>query len=75
VLMGMEAPSARAEARAGQVFVKDRLIPIEEVRAQIEAVTPEDLQKLAQYALTGPACAASVGPKAGHAALDAFHQN
>ena len=73
MLMGSEAPSARAEARSSQVFLRDRLAPFDELRARIEGVTSQDVQALAAAALVGPVCAAAIGPKAGHAALDAFH--
>lgn len=72
MLMGLEAPSARAEARVGQVFLRDRLMDFAEIRARLEAVTAADVQAAAQAALAGPACAAVLGPKAGHGALDAF---
>ncbi len=72
MLMGLEAPSARAEARVAQVFLRDRLIPFDEIRARLEAVTIADVQALAAAALKGPACAVSIGPKAGHGALKAF---
>jgi len=72
-VMGAEAPSARAEARASQVLLRDRLAPFDELRARIEAVTPEAVQAIAAAALVGPVCAATIGPKAGHGALDAFH--
>jgi predicted Zn-dependent peptidase len=73
MLMGSEAPSARAEARASQLFLRDRLAPFDEMRARIERVTPEEVQAVAVAALVGPVCAATIGPKTGHAALDAFH--
>jgi predicted Zn-dependent peptidase len=73
MLMGSEAPSARAEARAGQIFLRDRLIPLDDIRARIERVTSEEVRAIAAAALLGPVCAATIGPKAGHAALDAFH--
>lgn len=73
MLMGSEAPSARAEARASQIFLRDRVAPFDDMRARIERVTPEEVQAVAAAALAGPACAATIGPKAGHAALDAFH--
>ncbi len=72
MLMGLEAPSARAEARVGQVLVRDRLISFDEVRARLDAVTAEDVQAIARAALAWPACAATIGPKAGHGALAAF---
>lgn len=73
LLMGLEAPSARAEARAGQLFLRDRFISFEEIGARIEAVTPDAVREAAAAALRGPACAAAIGPKAGHSAIGAFH--
>lgn len=72
MLMGLEAPSARAEARVGQVLLRDRLVPFEEVRAKLDAVTAEDVRAIAQAALAGPVAAAAIGPKAGHGAIDAI---
>jgi predicted Zn-dependent peptidase len=75
MLMGMEAPSARAEARVGQVLVRDRLVPFDEIGAKIEAVALEDIQALARAALVGPAAVAAIGPRAGHGALGVFQAN
>lgn len=72
LLMGLEAPAARAEARASQVFLRDRLLSFDEIHARVEAVTAGDVQALARSALEGPLCAAAVGPKSGLGALDAF---
>lgn len=72
MLMGLEAPTARAEARVSQIFLRDGLYDFAEIRARMEAVTAEQIQTLAAAALEGPACAAAIGPKAGHGALDAF---
>jgi predicted Zn-dependent peptidase len=74
LLMGAEAPAARAEARAGQVLVHDRVVPFDELAARIERVSAADVQAIAAAALAGPVCAATIGPKAGNAALDAFHR-
>lgn len=75
MLMGLEAPSARAEARVGQVLLRDRLVSFDEIRARLDAVTAGEIQALAAAALAGPAAAAAIGPKAGHGALAAFHAN
>ncbi len=75
MLMGAEAPSARAEARASQVFLRNRVFAFDEARARIGAVTGEEIQAIARAALAGPACAAALGPKAGHGALAAFQAN
>lgn len=75
MLMGAEAPSARAEARASQVFLRDRVFAFDEARARIARVTGEEIQAIARAALAGPACAAVLGPKGGHGALAAFQAN
>jgi predicted Zn-dependent peptidase len=75
MLMGLEAPTARAEARASQLFLRDALYDFAEIRARMEAVRWEEIQALAAAALEGPACAAAIGPKAGHGALAAFEAN
>jgi predicted Zn-dependent peptidase len=72
MLMGLEMPSARAEARVSQVFLRDRLMSFDEIRAKIEAVTSRQIQALAHDALEGPDCIAAIGPAAGHGALAAF---
>jgi predicted Zn-dependent peptidase len=72
MLMGLEAPSARAEARVSQIFMRDRLVNFDEIHTRVEAVTAEQVQAAAAAALEGPVCAAAIGPKAGHGALDAF---
>ncbi|MBL8546654.1 MAG: insulinase family protein [Hyphomonadaceae bacterium] len=72
MLMGLEAPSARAEARVSQIFLRDKLSDFAELRARMDAVTCEEIQALAAKALEGPACGAAIGPKAGHGALEAF---
>lgn len=75
MLMGTESPSARAEARASQVFLRDRVFAFDDARARIAAVTADEVQAIARAALAGPACAAALGPKAGHGAIAAFHAN
>ncbi len=72
MLMGLEAPSARAEARVSQVFMRDRLVDFAEIRAKLDAVTTADVQAMAKHALAGPVCVAAIGPKAGLGALDVF---
>jgi predicted Zn-dependent peptidase len=72
MLMGLEMPSARAEARVSQIFLRDRLVSFDEIRAKVEAVTAEEIQALAHAALEGPDCIAAIGPAAGHGALAVF---
>jgi predicted Zn-dependent peptidase len=72
MLMGLEAPAARAEARASQMLLKDRLVDFAEIGQRLEQVSAADVQAAAQYALSGPAAGAVIGPKAGLGALAAF---
>jgi predicted Zn-dependent peptidase len=67
LLMSAEAPSARAGARAMQALTHDRLIPFDELKAQIDAATADDVK-----ALAAAACMSAVGPKSGLGAVDAF---
>jgi predicted Zn-dependent peptidase len=72
MLMGAEGPSARAEARTSQVFLRDRLVPFEELADKVRAVTALDVQAFAAQAVQGPVAAAAIGPKAGLKAAEAF---
>ena len=47
ILLGLESTSARAGTLARQEIVHGRRVPPDEVIARIEAVTPEDLRRLA----------------------------
>ncbi|HLM57221.1 MAG TPA: pitrilysin family protein [Pyrinomonadaceae bacterium] len=48
ILLGLESTSARAGVLARQEIYHGRRIPADEVIARIEAVTPDDLQRLAR---------------------------
>ena len=72
MLMSAEAPSARAEARASQAFLRDRVVSFEEITAKVEAVTADDIRGFAQQAISGPPAASAIGPKAGLKAAEAF---
>lgn len=72
LMMSAEAPSARAESRANQALLRDRLIPFEELKARIDRVELEQLAPFARAALEGPAAVAAVGPKRGLGAVAAF---
>ncbi|MFL6210236.1 MAG: M16 family metallopeptidase [Pyrinomonadaceae bacterium] len=57
ILLSLESTSARASALARQEIVHGRHIPPDEVIQRIEAVTPEDLQRLARASFTSDALA------------------
>jgi len=47
ILLGLESTSARAGSLARQEIIHGRRIPPEEIIARVEAVTPEDLRRVA----------------------------
>ena len=57
ILLSLESTSARAGTLARQEIVHGRHIPPDEIIARLEAVTPEDLQRLARAAFTTDAVA------------------
>ena len=72
LLMSTEAPSARAEARASQLFLRGRLMPFSELRTRIEAVDADAVRAVAAQAAGSLGAAAAVGPKSGLGAAKAF---
>src|SRR5215510_6004582 len=57
VLLSLESSSARAGALARQEIIHGRRIPPNEIIRSIEAVTREDVQRVAQYCFTTPTLA------------------
>jgi predicted Zn-dependent peptidase len=59
MLMGLESPSARAERLARMLATWDRVMPLEETLARIEAVTAADLRAFGEALIggAGPAMA------------------
>ena len=70
--MAAEAPAVRAGSAAYELLAFDRLVDVEEVLGRIDAVDPQDVQRIAAVAVSGPAYAAAVGPAAGLLAAEAF---
>ena len=64
LLMGAESVAERAEARAAQVFLHDRLRDFGDIRADVDAVGAEEVQARAAEALEGPHAAAVVASRA-----------
>ncbi|MGJ8628152.1 MAG: M16 family metallopeptidase [Sulfitobacter sp.] len=63
LLMGLESPSNRAERLARLIQIWDRVPPLEETVAQIDAVTTGDVRDFAEtMALAAPAALALYGP-------------
>ncbi len=66
MLMGLESPSNRAERLARLVQIWDRVPPLEDTIARIDAVTVQDVRSMAQQlAVTAPAALALYGPVGG----------
>jgi len=63
MLMGLESPSNRAERLARLIQIWDRIPPLEETIAKVDAVTTGDVRDLAQHiAHAAPAAMALYGP-------------
>ncbi|HEX3887207.1 MAG TPA: pitrilysin family protein [Phenylobacterium sp.] len=73
MFMGRESALARAEQAAGQVLLFGRALDPADMAAQVDAVTPADLVKLAERILAPKKAAVAVlGPKAALKAAPAF---
>jgi predicted Zn-dependent peptidase len=73
MFMGRESALARAEQAAGQVLLFGRALDPADMAAQVDAVTPGDLVKLAERILAPKKAAVAVlGPKAALKAAPAF---
>lgn len=70
ILMGRESSGARAEQLAQQMLAFGRPIPTEEIVGKIEAVTLDDLSRLARRLVASPPTLAALGPIAGVEDLD-----
>jgi predicted Zn-dependent peptidase len=75
MFMAREAALARAEQAAGQVLLFGRTLEAEDLAAEIDAVTPADIARLADDILSHRKLAAAVlGPKGALAAAPAFER-
>jgi predicted Zn-dependent peptidase len=75
MFMGRESPLARAEQAAAQVLMFGRVLSAEEVAAEIDAVTADDLVRLTEAILAPRKAAVAVlGPKAALKAAPAFER-
>jgi len=75
LLMGLESPSNRAERLARLIQIWDRIPPLEETIAQIDAVTTGDVRDFAEtMALAAPAALALYGPVEGAPTLAALQE-
>ncbi len=61
LLMGLERPSSRAEAIAGQLFALGRVQSVAEIVEKLDAITAEAVKRFAGFSMAAPSIAA-VGP-------------
>ena len=64
LLMSMESTGSRTEQLARQIQVHGRIIPVEETKARIAAVTIEQVQEAARAAFRAAPTMAALGPAA-----------
>jgi predicted Zn-dependent peptidase len=62
LLMSMESTGSRTEQLARQIQVHGRIIPVEETKARIAAVTIAEVQEAARAAFRAPPTLAALGP-------------
>ncbi len=62
LLMGLESPTTRSEAAVGQLFTHGRIISSDEIAARIDAVSLDDIRRVASRAASAQASLAVVGP-------------
>ncbi len=72
LLMSLESTGSRCEQLARQLQVHGRIIPVEETKARIAAVTIEQVQEAASRAFSGAPTLAAVGPADKVPGLDAI---
>ncbi|MGL5113976.1 MAG: M16 family metallopeptidase [Beijerinckiaceae bacterium] len=65
LLMALESSSARADQMARHLLAYGRLIPTAEIVAKVDAITPEDVMRVASRILGAPPTLAAVGPGRG----------
>ncbi|MAI49337.1 MAG: peptidase M16 [Rhodospirillaceae bacterium] len=65
VLMSLENTSSRAERVARQLQVCGRIIPIEEISQRIDAVSSEDVRRVAERLLSSAPTITALGPVGG----------
>ena len=63
LLMGLERPSSRAEAIAGQLFALGRVQSVAEIVEKLDSITAADVMRYAAFSMAAPSIAA-VGPVA-----------
>jgi predicted Zn-dependent peptidase len=62
LLMSLESTNARADGLATQLLIYGRPIPVEEMAARIDAVSGEDIARVARRLVAGPLTLAAMGP-------------
>ena len=65
VLMSLESTSSRAERVARHLQVYDRVIPVAEIARRIDAVSAEDVRRVAERLLTSAPTLTALGPIGG----------
>lgn len=70
MLMGLESSSTTSEIYARQMLVFGRIIPTEEMTAKIDAITAEDITKIANRIFASKPVYTLVGDIDGHPDYD-----
>jgi len=65
LLMGMESSASRVEQIARQQMVFDRVLPVDEIKARVDAVDAAALRRFAARITANAPALAAVGPLSG----------
>jgi len=65
VLMSLESTSSRAERLARHLTIYDRVIPVSEMAERIDAVSAEDIRRVARRLLSSAPTVTAMGPVGG----------
>ena len=65
VLMALESTSSRAERMARHLMVYGRIMPVNEITQRIDAVSADDVRRIAGRLLRSPPTIAAMGPVGG----------
>jgi predicted Zn-dependent peptidase len=65
ILMSQESTGARMEGLGTQLLIYGRAVPVEEMVRKIEAVSPDDVARVARRIFAGRPTVAAIGPLGG----------
>ena len=72
LMMSLESTSSRIEQLGRQMLIFDRIVPVEEMVAKVEAIDTQAVRRVARHTRAGRLTLATVGPRGGLADYEAL---